>query len=150
MEVDNSEDEEVDEDEEETKPESLDMESLKLKPESAEDSGTFTISYSSPTTSKLAAESSEVDVISSSTPVFMPHPRRSSYLQFHKGVLYLYGGKFENEEEKEFTFNDMYALNVKKLDEWKTIYQDKDMEVEIAKSKSSKTLYLSIESLCLT
>lgn len=65
--------------------------------------------------------------------IFMPHPRRSVYLQFFKGNLYLYGGKFEDSNDKEFTFNDMYCLNIKKLDEWKILYEDKDINEELKK-----------------
>ena len=56
---------------------------------------------------------------------FSPLPRRNAYLQLHKGYLYLYGGCFEGKNGKEFTLTDMYCLNLKKLDEWKTLIEDK-------------------------
>lgn len=70
--------------------------------------------------------------------VFMPHPRRSSYIQYHKGILYLYGGKFEDADDKEITLNDMYSLNVKKLDEWNLIYEDPEFKLELKKSAESE------------
>lgn len=37
-----------------------------------------------------------------------------------KGTLYIYGGLCE-EDNKQYTFNDFYALDLHKLDEWKAI-----------------------------
>ena len=65
--------------------------------------------------------------------IFVPHARRSSYIQHHKGQLYLFGGKYEDLNDKEFTLCDMYSLNVKKLDEWKPIYEDKEFSDEVNK-----------------
>jgi hypothetical protein len=134
--------EEVEESEEEDNEEELEeavdekLESLNLKPAESEDP--FTLSYSA----QPVKNDAETVVVQSEPPknIFMPHPRRSSYLQFHKGVLYLYGGKYEDENEKEFTFSDMYALNLKKLDEWKTLFEDRAIHAEIQKSKASKFL----------
>jgi hypothetical protein len=69
--------------------------------------------------------------------VFLPHPRRSSYLQFHKGILYLFGGKFEDIDDKEITLNDLYSLNIKKLDEWNVLYEDPEFKLELKKSVDS-------------
>ena len=68
--------------------------------------------------------------------VFKPSCRRSSYIQFYKSNLYVYGGKFEDNEENEITFNDMYYLNIKKMEEWKVIYEDKDIRLEKIKNAS--------------
>jgi hypothetical protein len=56
---------------------------------------------------------------------FSPIPRRNAYLQLHKGYLYLYGGCFEAKNGKEYTLTDLYCLNTKKVDEWKTLLEDK-------------------------
>jgi hypothetical protein len=77
------------------------------------------------------------------TNVFLPHPRRSSFLQFHKGILYLYGGKFEDKDDKELTLNDLYSLNVKKLDEWNLLYEDPEFKIELEK----KTLDSGIKNI---
>ena len=69
--------------------------------------------------------------------VFLPHPRRSSYLQFHKGILYLFGGKFEDIDDKEITLNDLYSLNMKKLDEWNVLYEDPEFKLELKKAVDS-------------
>jgi hypothetical protein len=56
---------------------------------------------------------------------FTPLPRRSAYLQLNKGYLYVYGGCFEDKNGKEITLTDLNYLNLKKLDEWKTLIEDK-------------------------
>jgi hypothetical protein len=129
-------DEEDDEEEEEPVDEKLESLSLK-KPD---DSDPFTLSYSAQPVKDDANAADTVVVMQNEQAknAFIPHARRSSYLQFHKGVLYMYGGKYEDDNEKEFTFNDMYALNLKKLDEWKILFEDKVIHAEIQKSKASK------------
>ena len=37
-----------------------------------------------------------------------------------RGVLYLYGGLYE-EANKQVTLQDMYALDLSKLDQWRTL-----------------------------
>ena len=128
-------DAEEEEESEEEDEENLNLENLKLKSDVVSDA--FTLSYS--TTSSKEDNGAVVVVNEPPKNVFIPHARRSSYLQFHKGILYLYGGKYEDENEKEFTFNDMYTLNLKKLDEWKTLFEDKLTHAEIQKSKEKSS-----------
>lgn len=49
-----------------------------------------------------------------------PSPRSHVGLVFSKGLLYVYGGIFE-EDDRQFTLTDFYSLDVHKLEEWKTI-----------------------------
>ena len=72
--------------------------------------------------------------------VFLPHPRRSMFLQYHKSQLYLYGGKFEDKNDKEITLNDMYSLSLKKLDEWSCIFEDKEFNLNQLKAMESSGL----------
>lgn len=97
------------------------------------------MSYAGPSTSQSKNEDMVFNVVENvkHSDLFVPHARRSAYIQFHKGVLYLYGGKYENKDDKEITFNDMYSLNLKKLDEWKTLIEDKELESLAQKDKSS-------------
>lgn len=55
--------------------------------------------------------------------LFRPSPRINSGLAVKHGVLYLYGGMFED-GDKQITFSDLYSLDLKKLDEWKPIITD--------------------------
>ncbi|XP_065161142.1 kelch domain-containing protein 4-like [Atheta coriaria] len=55
--------------------------------------------------------------------IFQPSPRLNCGLAIKHGVLYLYGGMYED-GDKEITFQDFYALDLKKLEEWNTIIQD--------------------------
>lgn len=55
--------------------------------------------------------------------VFSPSPRINCGLAIKHGVLYLYGGMAED-GDKQFTFNDFYSVDLKKMDEWNTIKDD--------------------------
>ena len=122
----------------------MDIDQLKIdetNKKSDETNSAFTLTYETKTTT----EDSIVSVVKTQNApnVLLPHPRRSSYIQFHKGTIYLYGGKFEDKDDKEITFNDMYALNIKKLDEWKLIFEDKDLKLEELKKSTDSGKELS-------
>jgi hypothetical protein len=95
----------------------------------------FKISYSE-VEPKSANEtnSASLNSINQLKDIFKPSCRRSSYIQFFKSNLFVYGGKFEDDEDNETTFNDMYYLNVKKMEEWKILYEDKDIKLEQIKN----------------
>ncbi|EDV92286.1 kelch domain-containing protein 4 [Drosophila grimshawi] len=50
----------------------------------------------------------------------VPAPRMNPGLCVCKGILYLFGGLYE-EDEKQQTLNDFYALDLHKLDQWKVL-----------------------------
>lgn len=52
--------------------------------------------------------------------MFSPSPRINPGLVVKHGVLFLYGGMFED-GDRQYTLNDFYKLDFRKLDEWKTI-----------------------------
>lgn len=49
-----------------------------------------------------------------------PSPRMKPGLCVSKGTLYIFGGVFE-EDNKQYTYNDFYSIDLHKLGEWKTI-----------------------------
>ena len=51
----------------------------------------------------------------------LPHPRFNAQLAVQDDVLYIYGGTFEK-GDREFTFDDMYAVDLGKLDGSKEIF----------------------------
>jgi len=106
--------------------------------------GVFTLTLSKPATgSNENKDENQNEVVIETKPQnnkTNPHPRRSSYIQYHKGLLYLYGGRFDDKEETEITFNDMYSLNMKKLDEWKIIYEDPEFKTELKKADDLSSL----------
>ncbi|XP_054013467.1 kelch domain-containing protein 4-like isoform X1 [Hylaeus anthracinus] len=55
--------------------------------------------------------------------VFVPCPRINPGLVVKHNVLYLYGGMFES-GDRQYTLNDLYSLDCRKLDEWRTIIAD--------------------------
>lgn len=71
--------------------------------------------------------------------VFVPHPRRSMFLQYHKSMVYLYGGKFEDSNDKEITLNDLYSLNLKRFEEWTCINEDKEFKLDQLKKNLEST-----------
>ncbi|KAK4152424.1 kelch repeat-containing protein 3 [Chaetomidium leptoderma] len=50
-----------------------------------------------------------------------PHPRFNALLAVQDDVLYIYGGTFEK-GEREFTFDDLYAIDLGKLDGCKEVF----------------------------
>ncbi|XP_053127556.1 kelch domain-containing protein 4 isoform X3 [Hemicordylus capensis] len=51
-----------------------------------------------------------------------PCPRSSSMLAVKHGLLYVYGGMFEV-GDRQFTLNDLYAIDLHKMDEWKVLVE---------------------------
>lgn len=62
----------------------------------------------------------------------LPHPRFNAQLAVQDDVLYIYGGTFEK-GDREFTFDDMYAIDLGKMDGCKEIFsrQTEDWIVSI-------------------
>ena len=117
--------------------ESLGVDMLSLKQQETNSDSVFQLTLSKET--RDSSEKFDIKLKEPQTPseLFLPQARRSSYLQFHKGILYMYGGRFEEKDDKEITLNDMYCLNLKKLDEWKVLFEDKELKVELKKTVES-------------
>ena len=81
--------------------------------------GVFTVKIGPESTS---VSSSEYQPNSDSSIQFVPHPRMNALLTVKHGILYLYGGIFE-EGDKQLTLSDMYSLDLHKLDEWNVIIE---------------------------
>ena len=139
--------EEEDDSEDESEDENMDtntngssLEKVNLNSDDGGESEVFQLTYSKTASNPQKAE--EADATTSpkaaEKELFLPHPRRSSYLQFHKGVLYMFGGKYEDNKDKEYVLNDMHCLNLKKLDEWKTIFDDSDFNSEVLTKLNQK------------
>lgn len=61
----------------------------------------------------------------------MPHPRFNAQIVVQKDVMYIFGGTYER-GDREFTFDDMYAIDLGKLDGVKTLhYQEPENWQEI-------------------
>ncbi|XP_054735460.1 kelch domain-containing protein 4 [Anastrepha obliqua] len=69
-------------------------------------------------------------------PKNIPSPRMNAGLCVCKGTLYVYGGLYE-EDNKQYTFNDFYALDLHKMDEWRTIIPNNMDAHEWVDSESS-------------
>ena len=63
-------------------------------------------------------------VTSSDQQPVWPCARMNAQLAVQSGLLYLYGGMYED-DDKQVTLQDMYARDLHKLDEWRTIIRNK-------------------------
>jgi len=68
-----------------------------------------------------AGEAPEVPVREMPVSMELPHVRFNAQLAVQDDVLYIYGGTFEK-GEREYTFDDMYAIDLGKLDGCKEIF----------------------------
>ncbi|TFB05849.1 Kelch repeat-containing protein 3 [Trichoderma ghanense] len=72
---------------------------------------------------KMMVEPEEEEKPAREMPVSMepPHMRFNSQLTVQNDVLYIYGGTYEK-GDREFTFDDLYAIDLVKLDGYKEIF----------------------------
>uniref|UniRef100_A0A1I8PKM2 Kelch domain-containing protein 4 n=1 Tax=Stomoxys calcitrans TaxID=35570 RepID=A0A1I8PKM2_STOCA len=81
--------------------------------------GIFTVTVAGPTTSSPALPKVP-SLFPNRRPKNVPSPRMNPGICVCKGTLYIYGGLYE-EDSKQYTFNDFYALDLHKLEEWRAI-----------------------------
>ncbi|KAI0600915.1 WLM domain-containing protein [Biscogniauxia sp. FL1348] len=55
----------------------------------------------------------------------LPHPRFNAQMTVQEDILYIYGGTFEA-KDREFTFDDLYAIDLGKMDGCKEIFKRED------------------------
>ncbi|TKA75324.1 hypothetical protein B0A49_03608 [Cryomyces minteri] len=73
--------------------------------------------------SEPAAEVEDLPAKPEKTTTFeMPHPRFNAQLAMQDDVLYIFGGTFEK-GDREYTFDEMWAIDLGKLDGVKEIYR---------------------------
>lgn len=96
------------------------MATIDPKPETTvKTDGIFTITVAGPS-SASAALPKVPSLFPNKRPKNVPSPRMNPGVCVCKGTLYIYGGLSE-EDNKQYTFNDFYALDLHKLEEWKAI-----------------------------
>lgn len=67
--------------------------------------------------SMLSASSDSV-----SAPLVEPCPRSNAMATTSQGKLFLYGGMFEV-GDRQFTLNDLYCLDLHKMDQWEVLVE---------------------------
>ncbi|KAK7891963.1 hypothetical protein WMY93_023926 [Mugilogobius chulae] len=67
-------------------------------------------------------EEEEEDEASASAPMIEPCARSSALATVRQGKLFLYGGMFEV-GDRQFTLNDMYCLDLHKMDQWEVLVE---------------------------
>ncbi|MEE6500439.1 hypothetical protein FKM82_003781 [Ascaphus truei] len=65
-------------------------------------------------------EDEDEEVVSG--PRVEPCPRSNAMMAVKQGVLYVYGGMFEV-GDRQFTLNDLYSLDLHKMEEWKVLVE---------------------------
>ncbi|XP_068142638.1 kelch domain-containing protein 4 [Drosophila tropicalis] len=104
--------------------------------------GIFTVTVGGPggSSSSAAPYVSKIPSLfpNSSRPSNVPSPRMNPGLCVCKGNLYVLGGLFE-ENEKQFTYTDMYSLDLHKLDEWKVVIAPAKKDHDWVDSESSSS-----------
>ena len=73
------------------------------------------------TVTKDEEEAEESEVPEQPVQYAMPHPRFNAQLAVQDDLLYIYGGTYEH-GDREFTFDEMYAIDLGKLDGVKQIF----------------------------
>ncbi|XP_011499682.1 PREDICTED: kelch domain-containing protein 4 [Ceratosolen solmsi marchali] len=99
-----------------------------------DDDGIFTVTLG-PTLSTNKV-TSDVGVPVSDT--FTPAARINASLAVKNNILYMYGGMIED-GDKQYTLNDFYSLDCKKLDKWTTIINDDISTLVLLDSSSSES-----------
>lgn len=118
----------IDDDEESM---AVEEEIVEEKVTTTDDDGIFTMTVGpAPKTSSAVLEEVKVGT-------FTPCPRINPGLAVKHNILYLYGGMFED-GSRQYTFNDFYSLDCKKLDKWATIMKDDLSSLEWLGSSSSE------------
>ncbi|GFY63260.1 kelch domain-containing protein 4 [Trichonephila inaurata madagascariensis] len=85
--------------------------------------------------STSATPESSACALSSTSEAFSPKGRMGAGMAVKSGILYLYGGIFED-DERQVTLSDFYALDTHKLDEWRTIVPFSTSNLEWFESES--------------
>ncbi|KAL4235173.1 kelch domain containing 4 [Mactra antiquata] len=87
------------------------------------------------------AEGMEYGATEEQLDLFKPHPRMNSIMTVKNGVLYVYGGIFED-GDRQYTLSDMYSLDTNKMDEWNILIKSelKDQVWEGSDSSSDEDM----------
>ncbi|KAH8415368.1 hypothetical protein KR222_005494 [Zaprionus bogoriensis] len=97
----------------------LDVEPAKTETTTSTD-GIFTVTVAGPSQPATPYVSAIPSLFGNARRKDAPAPRMNPGLCVCKGVLYVFGGLYE-EDEKQHTLNDFYALDLHKLDQWKVL-----------------------------
>lgn len=109
----------------------LDLVKEKIESTTIADDGIFKL-----TISNDVERSVNVSNMSQEIKHFQPRPRINCGMAIKHGILYLYGGLYED-GDKQITLQDFYALDLKKLDEWKILIDDDKKQEWLGSSSES-------------
>ncbi|CAN8024998.1 unnamed protein product [Ixodes persulcatus] len=84
------------------------------------DDGIFTVTIGASESKICGQDKACPRATTSARDVSVPVPRMGCSMVIKHGILYLYGGTFED-GDRQFTLSDMYSLDIHKLDQWKVL-----------------------------
>ncbi|KAK5643058.1 hypothetical protein RI129_009225 [Pyrocoelia pectoralis] len=103
-------------------------------PEIVADDGIFTVTVG-PSFSTVQSSSQEAE---DKVDIFKPSPRMNCGLTVKHGILYMFGGMVED-ADKQLTMSDFYSLDLRKLDKWNVLVQDKEVQEWLASNSESES-----------
>lgn len=93
------------------------------KPVVTSDDGVFTVTIGASKDTKSTQGETSLGAVAASSSVrdvLVPIARMGCSMTIKNGILYLYGGTFED-GDRQFTLADMHALDLHKMDQWKVL-----------------------------
>ncbi|XP_014674445.1 PREDICTED: kelch domain-containing protein 4-like isoform X1 [Priapulus caudatus] len=105
-------------------------------PQTVYDDGVFKVSMGAASHSALGDHLTSPTT--STEQIVRPSPRMNASMAFKRGILYLYGGVSE-EKEKETTLSDFYSIDLRRMDEWRTIIAGDPSKMEWIESSESES-----------
>ena len=100
--------------------------------------GIFTVTVGGGASAAVNHSETRTTASSISDTRFWPRRRMNTLMAVKNGILYLYGGMFE-EGDKQMTLCDFYTLDLHKLDDWKTVIPDE--ETKMVRPEYCNTIY---------
>ncbi|XP_023930856.1 kelch domain-containing protein 4-like [Lingula anatina] len=100
------------------------------------DDGVFKVTVGPQTTSQSGDGTGDSGSTCMEADIFMPRPRMNAMVTVKNNQLFLYGGLYE-EGDKQITLDDMYSLDVQKVEEWNIICKGNVDSQEWQESDSS-------------
>ena len=84
------------------------------------DDGVFKVTIGGAANTMDVDENKQTDDKHDVTNAVIPSPRMNALLTFKRSSVYLYGGIFED-GDRQITYDDMYLLDLHKMDTWKVL-----------------------------
>ncbi|KAF5282867.1 hypothetical protein FQR65_LT14191 [Abscondita terminalis] len=112
----------------------MEVETELSTPQVVSDDGVFTVTVGPAIASSVTVSHQTLEI----TKGFKPTPRMNCGLAVKHGILYLFGGMFED-GDKQITLSDFYSLDLRKVDEWRVLVEDEEVQEWLASESESES-----------